>query len=174
MPDKRVFLSLGSNLGDREQNLRRALELIAQSGTAIVKQSPVYETEPQMVADQPWFLNMVIECRTAFFPLQLLNVALQIERAMGRDRKKPSTAKGPRLIDIDVLLYGRTQITTPKLTVPHALMLERRFILAPLLDIAPVLRHPGSGRLLRDHLHELRGQIVRVYANDLLPPREQE
>ncbi|HXE11440.1 MAG TPA: 2-amino-4-hydroxy-6-hydroxymethyldihydropteridine diphosphokinase [Bryobacteraceae bacterium] len=162
MPDKRVFLSLGSNLGDRRQNLDRALHLLTQNGVEIVRQSSIYETEPQDISAQPWFLNLALECRTKLFPIQLLKVLLRIERELGRERRSIKSAKGPRLIDIDLILYGHSSINCPKLTVPHPRMLQRRFVLVPLMEIDAQLRHPGSGRLLKDHLNEIRGQVVRI------------
>jgi 2-amino-4-hydroxy-6-hydroxymethyldihydropteridine diphosphokinase len=165
MPEKRVFLSLGSNLGDREQNLASALTQLGRQDIEIVKRSAIYETEPQDFAGQPWFLNMAVECRTKYFPLQLLAVVLEIERGLGRERHARQILKGPRLIDIDILLYGRAVINTPKLTVPHARLLDRRFVLEPLVEISPQLKHPATGRLLRHHLLELHGQIVRLYHN---------
>lgn len=163
MPDKRIFLSLGSNLGERRQNLGRALELLKKNGVEIVRQSSIYETEPQDIAAQPWFLNIAIECRTKFFPIQLLSVLLRIERELGRERRSVKSAKGPRLIDIDVILYGHASIDRPKLSVPHPRMLQRRFVLAPLVEIDPLLRHPATGRLLKDHLNEIHGQVARIH-----------
>lgn len=165
MPDKRTFLSLGSNMGEREQNLECALTKLEQNGVALIKRSSLYETAPQELANQPWFLNLAVECRTSRFPLQLITLLLQIERELGRERQPGAAPKGPRLIDIDILLYGRASIDTPRLTIPHPRMLQRRFVLAPLVEIAPLLRHPTTGRLLRDHLNELHGQIVRLHHN---------
>lgn len=165
MSGKKTFLSLGSNLGDREQNLESALKLLTQQGIEIVQQSSVYETEPQDFASQPWFLNLVVECRTKHFPMQLLALLLEIERRLGRERHAREIPKGPRLIDIDILLYGRAVIETPRLTVPHPRLLSRRFVLEPLTEIGPQLRHPVTGRLLRHYLLELHGQIVRPCHN---------
>jgi 2-amino-4-hydroxy-6-hydroxymethyldihydropteridine diphosphokinase len=165
MSSKRVFLSLGSNLGDRQRNLESALALLTQHRIEIIKRSSLYETEPQDFASQPWFLNLAVECRVGYFPHQLLAILLDVERQLGRDRHAQSIPKGPRLIDIDVLLYGRSVIDTPKLTVPHARLLNRRFVLEPLVEIDPQLRHPTTGRLLRHYLHRLQGQIVRPYHN---------
>jgi 2-amino-4-hydroxy-6-hydroxymethyldihydropteridine diphosphokinase len=162
MPDKRIFLSLGTNLGERRQNLEQALQLLKQSEIEIVHQSSIYETEPQDIAAQPWFLNLAVECRAKFFPIQLLNVLLLIERELGRERRGVKSSKGPRLIDIDLILYGRSIINCPALTVPHPRMLQRRFVLAPLVEIDPQLRHPTTGRLLKEHLNEIPGQLVRI------------
>jgi 2-amino-4-hydroxy-6-hydroxymethyldihydropteridine diphosphokinase len=162
MPDKRIFLSLGSNLGDRRQNLDQAVQLLKQNGIESVRRSSIYETEPQDIAAQPWFLNLALECRSGLFPIQLLNAVLRIERELGRERRGITSVKGPRLIDIDLILYGRFTIDCPALTVPHPRMLQRRFVLAPLVEIDPQLRHPTPGRLLREHLNEITGQLVRV------------
>ncbi len=163
MPDKRIFLSLGSNLGDRRQNLEQALNLLQQNCIEIVRQSSLYETEPQDIAAQPWFLNLAVECRAKLFPIQLMKVLLRIERELGRERRGVKSAKGPRLIDIDLILYGRFIIDCPILAVPHPRMLQRRFVLAPLVEINPQLRHPVTRRLLKDHLNEIHGQIARIH-----------
>jgi 2-amino-4-hydroxy-6-hydroxymethyldihydropteridine diphosphokinase len=159
--DAQVFLSLGANLGDRSQNLRHALTALRDEGISITRESSNYETEPQEIEQQPWFLNIAVECRTKLFPLQLLAVLRRIEKTLGRDRTAAAIPKGPRLIDIDILLYGNAVIDTPELVVPHPRMMERRFVLAPLAEIAPELRHPVSGLLLRDQLNRIQGQAVR-------------
>jgi 2-amino-4-hydroxy-6-hydroxymethyldihydropteridine diphosphokinase len=161
MGETQVFLSLGANLGDRRQNLRRALTALHVEGLSITHESAVYETEPQEIEQQPWFLNIAVECRTTLPPLQLLAVCRRVEKTLGRDRTAAVIPKGPRLIDIDILLYGRAIIETPELVVPHPRMMERRFVLAPLVEIAPELRHPVSGLLLRDQLNRIQGQLVR-------------
>lgn len=162
MPEKRVFLSLGSNLGDRKQNLENAMAAIEREQIRIVTRSSVYETEPQDVTDQPWFLNMVIECATRCFPLQLLAIVLRIERELGRVREK-SVRRGPRPIDIDILLFGEVVLYTPELSVPHPRMLDRRFVLEPLLEIDPALKHPQTKEPLGRSLFQLRGQRVRKW-----------
>lgn len=162
MPDKRVFLSLGSNIGDREQNLENAIAAIEREHIRVLARSSVYETEPQDVTDQPWFLNMVIECETRCFPLQLLAVLQRIERDLGRVRTK-ATPRGPRVIDIDVLLFGQLAMQTPQLTVPHPRMLERRFVLEPLLEIAPAMRYPETNEPLRGRLAKLKTQRVNKH-----------
>mgnify|MGYP000020594500 CR=1 FL=1 len=155
---KTVYLSLGSNLGDRAGRLCEALRLLEESGLRVRRISPVYETEPQDVRDQPWFLNLVAEVETELFPRQMLARIQSIEWKMGRRRRSP---KGPREIDIDVLLYGSMVLRMPELTVPHPRMSERRFVLQPLADLAPELRHPVSGRTILELLAEIRGQTVR-------------
>jgi len=134
-----VYIALGSNVGDREHNLREALRLLAESGIRVLKVSSIYETEPVDYLEQPWFLNAALEAQTDLPPLDLLQRLRAIEFGMGS--KKPF-AKGPRLIDLDILLYANEAIATPELQVPHPRMLNRRFVLAPLAEIAPNLRHP--------------------------------
>jgi 2-amino-4-hydroxy-6-hydroxymethyldihydropteridine diphosphokinase len=134
-----VYLALGSNLGDREANLRRAIELLEHSAIAITQVSSIYETEPVDYRDQPWFLNAALEAQSDLPPAQLLATLRRIESQMGSQKPIP---KGPRLIDLDILLYGDTVIDTPTLQVPHPRMLQRNFVLAPLAEIAPNLRHP--------------------------------
>lgn len=165
MPLKRVFLSLGSNLGNRQANLDNALKALEAAGIRSVQKSSVYETEPQELKTQPWFLNIVVECQTRLFPLQLLSATQRIERDLGRERGPRAIPKGPRLIDIDILLFGQAIIGTPQLTVPHPRMLERRFVLEPLIEIAPALRNPMKGGLFKDELSRVRGQIVRRYSS---------
>jgi 2-amino-4-hydroxy-6-hydroxymethyldihydropteridine diphosphokinase len=156
---KRAYLSLGSNLGERDKNLERALALLEREQIHIVARSSIYETEPQDVAGQPWFLNIAVASETRFFPLQLLTAVLRIEREMGRVRRLP---RGPRVIDIDLLLFGSTVIDTPRLTIPHPRMLERRFVLEPLLEIAPELSHPVTKRPLRDYVSAVKAQKLRI------------
>jgi 2-amino-4-hydroxy-6-hydroxymethyldihydropteridine diphosphokinase len=154
MQAKKVYLSLGSNLGNREQNLEQAIAALEREHIRVEARSSIYETEPRDVRDQPWFLNMVVECETEYFPLQLLAVLQRIEREMGRVRRG-AAPRGPRLIDIDILLFGTVKIKTAKLEVPHPRMLERRFVLEPLLEIAPGFRDAAAA------LERVRGQIVR-------------
>ena len=135
-----VYLALGTNIGNREANLREALRLLSESGIEISKLSGIYETEPVDYLDQPWFLNAVLEAQTNLPAAQLLSTLRQIESQMG---SKKAIAKGPRLIDLDILLYGDETIDTPELQVPHPRMLQRNFALAPLAEIAPTLRHPA-------------------------------
>jgi len=163
MQETQVFLSLGANLGDRPQNLEQAATQLSVEGISVTRESSIYETEPQEIEQQPWFLNIAVECRTKLFPLQLLAVLRRVEKTLGRDRTAAVIPKGPRLIDIDILLYGRAIIETPELVVPHPRMMERRFVLAPLVEIAPELRHPVSGLLLRDQLNRIQGQLVRRF-----------
>ncbi len=135
-----VYLSLGSNVGDRETNLRHAIEALSRVGVPITKASSFYETEPVDLREQSWFLNCAVEGETELAALELLQALRGIESRMG---SKKLVAKGPRLIDLDILLYGSETIDTPELQVPHPRMLLRRFVLVPLAEIAPTLRHPS-------------------------------
>jgi 2-amino-4-hydroxy-6-hydroxymethyldihydropteridine diphosphokinase len=155
---KIVYLGLGSNVGDREENLRGALARLAAAGVRILRASPVYETEPVDYANQRWFLNQVAEAETALFPVQLLSRTSRIERDMGRIRTVPN---GPRTIDIDILLYGGTVMRSATLEIPHPRMAERRFVLAPLADLAPDLRHPATHQTVRQMLDAAPAQTVR-------------
>jgi 2-amino-4-hydroxy-6-hydroxymethyldihydropteridine diphosphokinase len=135
-----IYLALGSNVGNREENLREAERRLRQLGIIVKGASSIYETEPVDYLDQAWFLNSVLEAETDLPPRELLRRVRGIESAMGS--KKPF-AKGPRLIDLDILLYGDETIATPDLQVPHPRMLERLFVLVPLAELAPTYRHPS-------------------------------
>ena len=158
MTNKTVYLSLGSNIGDRARNLQRALEQLAAPDLRIMRTSPIYETEPVEYTAQGWFLNLVAEAGTELFPMQLLSRIGRVERALGRVRTVP---KGPRTIDIDILFYGRAIVRTTRLEIPHPRIAERRFVLAPLADLAPDLRHPVTGRTIREMLDAAPPQTVR-------------
>jgi 2-amino-4-hydroxy-6-hydroxymethyldihydropteridine diphosphokinase len=134
-----VYLALGANLGDRRRNLRVAVERLREE-VQVERMSSVYETEPAYVIDQPRFLNMALRGRTALEPLELLAFLKRVERELGR---AAGPRFGPRLIDLDILLYGDLVLATPELTIPHPRMAERPFVLAPLAEIAPDLVPPG-------------------------------
>ena len=140
MSEKTVYLSLGSNIGDRERNLRLAMEELPHAGVASTRVSSFYETEPVDLREQPWFLNCVVEAKTHFDPSMLLQALREIETKMG---SKKLVAKGPRLIDMDILLYGSEAIDSPELQVPHPRMHLRRFVLVPLAEIAAEVMHPA-------------------------------
>lgn len=135
-----VYLSLGSNVGDREANLRAAIAALTPTGVEVKRLSSIYETEPVDYLDQPWFLNCVVKVETDLAPLALLQALRSIESQIGN---KKEFTKGPRKIDLDILLYGIETIATPDLQVPHPRMLLRRFVLAPLAEIAPTVKHPS-------------------------------
>jgi len=157
---KKVYLSLGSNLGDREAMLLAALRALESPRLHILRVSPTYETEPMDVPGQHWFLNLVAEAETDLFPSQLLHRTAKVEAQLGRRRIAP---KGPRTIDIDILLFGNAILTTPALEIPHPRFRGRRFVLAPLADLAPDLRDPVTRKNVRELLADLRGQAVRKY-----------
>lgn len=141
----RVYLSLGSNLGDRRRNLHEAIDRFPAAGIQVRRVSPVYETEPVDYLDQPSFLNLVVEAETELPPHDLLSRTSTIETELGRER---NIAKGPRTIDIDILFFDDAVIDTATLTVPHPNLTERRFVLAPLNDLAPMLRHPVTNQTI--------------------------
>jgi len=154
-----AYLSLGSNLGDRESSLREAISRLSAAGRAL-SVSSFYETEPVEFSDQPWFLNCALSLETTQPPEQLLETALGIEREMGRVRDRN---KGPRTIDIDIVLFGNLIVDSPGLTIPHPAMHRRRFVLAPLAEIAPGVQHPTLHKSMRELLAELpSGPIVRL------------
>jgi len=153
-----AYLSVGSNIGDREGNLRGAITRLGTLGR-ILSVSSFYETEPVEFTDQPWFLNCAVALETSLPPQQLMETALQVEREMGRERVQK---KGPRIIDIDILLFADLEIKTRELTIPHPAMHLRRFVLEPLAEIAPELRHPVLKKTIRELLEELPpGQEVK-------------
>jgi 2-amino-4-hydroxy-6-hydroxymethyldihydropteridine diphosphokinase len=155
---KRVYLSVGSNLGDRDAALREAIAALEPAGIRVLRVSSIYETEPLDVRDQPLFLNLVVEAETDLFPKQLLARTQAIEQRMGRKRGRP---KGPRTIDIDILLYGSSVVDSGGLTVPHPRLPERRFVLEPLAELAPDLRHPVTRRTVHEMLSTVQDQKVR-------------
>jgi 2-amino-4-hydroxy-6-hydroxymethyldihydropteridine diphosphokinase len=151
MDEKTVYLSLGSNLGNREENLRSAIDELPHAGVAIARVSSFYETEPVDLREQPWFLNCVVEAETHFDPIMLLRALREIETKMG---SRKLVAKGPRLIDMDILLYGSETMDTKELQVPHPRMHLRRFVLVPLAEIAPEAVHPSLKKAVKQLLEE--------------------
>ncbi len=152
-----VYLSMGSNVGDRRATLAAALGRLEAGGVRIVRRSSIYETEPLGLVEQPWFLNLVIEAETELSPGALLALTHQVESALGRTRE---VRWGPRTVDIDILLYGTRVISTPDLEIPHPRLPERRFVLQPLVEIRPDLVLP-DGRTAR-HLVDALGPGAEV------------
>jgi 2-amino-4-hydroxy-6-hydroxymethyldihydropteridine diphosphokinase len=159
---KTAYLALGSNLGDRVENLRVARGHLQSPHLKVTGESSLYETEPRGLLDQPWFLNQVVEVQTTLYPRQLLARLLGIEKEMGRQRL---IVDGPRTIDLDILLFGNLTANAPGLEIPHPRMSERRFVLEPLADLAPMLRHPRTGHSVREMLAKTMDQPVRRFAS---------
>ena len=157
---KLAYLSLGSNLGDRVHYLEEAIRLLQEDEVTVLRRSSLYETEPRDVPNQPWFLNLVIEVETALFPRRLLSRIKRVESRLGRKR---ITNKGPRTIDIDIVLFGRFVVDAPDLTIPHPRMGERRFVLEPLAELTPDLRHPVTHETMREMLARVSLQKVTKY-----------
>jgi 2-amino-4-hydroxy-6-hydroxymethyldihydropteridine diphosphokinase len=149
-----AYIGIGSNLGRREENCFRAIELLKKKGIALVKRSSLYETEPWGMKGQPRFLNMAIEIETDLRPLQLLKILKNIEKEAGR---KKSRRWGPRVLDLDILLFDDIIMDEVALKIPHPFMQERAFVLKPLNEIAPGVQHP----VLKKSIHELFRQICQ-------------
>ena len=153
-----VYISLGSNVGGRSANLQAAIDRLGEVGSIKAK-SGLYETEPVELRDQPWFLNSVIGLETSLSPVALLKKVLAIEQEMGRIRMRD---KGPRSIDIDIVLFGDDVVEERGLKIPHPAMHQRRFVLEPLAEIAPEALHPQLRKTARELLAALpAGQVVR-------------
>ena len=147
----KIYLGLGSNVGNREKNMVSAIEYLEKAGVKIMRRSHLYETEPVGFTDQDWFLNMVVEGETEFEPPELAEILSGVEKKVGRTK----TFKwGPRVIDIDLLFYGNRLVHSKNLTVPHKHLHERQFVLKPLFELVPRLVHPGLKKTIRQLLNE--------------------
>ena len=165
---KRVYLSLGCNIADRRARIERALQLLHRSGVAVQRVSSFYRTEPVGYKDQPWFVNCAAEVTTHLMPLQLMRRCKSIEREMGR---RPGPRNGPRVIDIDILLYENAVVQSAEVTIPHPRMMERRFVLVPLSEIAADAEHPVSKQTVREMLQATpdASQVAKL-PGDMLSP----
>ena len=165
MSEVTAYLGLGSNLGDREENLRKSLSLLGERGE-IIALSSVYQTEPWGYADQPSFLNLVCGFRTYLSPPELLGLVQEVERRLGRVR---TIRYGPRTMDVDILLYGDRIVDTPDLQIPHPRIPERAFVLAPFAEIAPDIEHPTLKRPISALLADAPGRetVVKLGALSL-------
>jgi len=148
-----VYIGVGSNLGDREENCSNAVRLLIESGIKVLRISSKIETEPWGVADQPNFINMAIMAETDQKPLELMHLLKNIETDAGR---RPTTRWGPRIIDLDILLYDDQVIKTPELEIPHPLMCDREFVLKPLAEIGPDVIHPVFRKSIKELLADRR------------------
>ncbi len=148
-----VYIGIGSNLGDREDYIRKSIGLMNDFGIAVIRLSSIIETEPYGYTDQPPFLNCVAHVETFYSPLHLLNALQLIEKTLGRKR---SIRWGPRTIDLDILLYNSVVIDTPRLKIPHPDMVNRYFVLKPLSEIAPDLVNPVLGKTMTELLNGIK------------------
>ncbi|MFH1074909.1 MAG: 2-amino-4-hydroxy-6-hydroxymethyldihydropteridine diphosphokinase [Candidatus Firestonebacteria bacterium] len=166
MPVLKAYLSMGSNLGNRRKNLKKAVLLLSKYGNIEVKRvSPLYETAPVGDVQQRSFLNGVIEIKTALSPLRLLFACKEIEKKMKRSK---TIRWGPRIIDVDIILYGRRSVKLKGLTIPHKEMLKREFVLRPLVDLAGKSSHPSVKKSYLSLLKEVKGgKKVKKYGKSI-------
>jgi 2-amino-4-hydroxy-6-hydroxymethyldihydropteridine diphosphokinase len=156
-----IYVGLGSNVGDRERQLRDASSSLRRYDVSLLRSASLYITEPRDFEDQPWFLNTVFEVETSLPPRQLLEVCLKIEKEAGRIRDQ---SKGPRPVDLDILLYRGVKLQSDELTLPHPRYATRKFVLVPLAEIAPDFRDPVQNRTIRQLLEQCTDTgDVRIY-----------
>lgn len=158
---KLIYLSLGSNLGDRAVNLARGIDALPEVGVRALRRSSIYETEPVDFLAQPWFLNCVIEVQTSLGPGELLEKLQSIERKLGPQK---DFARGPRILDLDILFYGDDVVHETGLVIPHPRLADRRFVLVPLVEIAPGFRHPALHKSAAELLAATKDRsVVRLW-----------
>jgi 2-amino-4-hydroxy-6-hydroxymethyldihydropteridine diphosphokinase len=164
---KLIYLSLGSNLGDRAVNLDGAIDALPDVGVRVLRRSSIYETEPVDFLEQPWFLNCVVEAETSLAPRELLEQLQFIERKLGSRKDIP---RGPRIIDLDILFYDSAVIHVDGLEIPHPRLAERRFVLVPLAELAPNLSHPVLRLTVREMLAATQDRSeVRIWTPEKQP-----
>jgi 2-amino-4-hydroxy-6-hydroxymethyldihydropteridine diphosphokinase len=163
-----IYLSLGSNLGDRAANLNGAIAALPDVGVRVLRRSAFYETEPVDFLEQPWFLNCAVEAETSFSPVELIGALQGIERMFGSKKIVP---RGPRIIDLDILFYGASVIHSEGIEIPHPRMVNRRFVLVPMAELAPRVRHPVIGATIAELLTAAPDKsIVRLWQPPLPKP----
>jgi len=153
MVKQEIYIGLGSNLGDRLTNIRKAIELIKEEGIEIINKSSIYETEPVGYKEQGWFLNSAVKGKTELSPRRLWKRLEKIEKSMGREKE---VKWGPRIIDLDILFYGNEILNGKELKIPHSELHKRRFVLVPLQEIAPKLVHPIFKKTVSELLRDLK------------------
>ncbi len=159
---EKIFLLLGTNLGNSKMNLDKALNEIKKCRITILRQSKIYKTKPWGYSDQPDFLNLGIEVSCHYTPVQLLDILKQIEKKMGRDK---GPRWGPRLIDIDIIFYGKKIIKTERLTIPHPQFFNRPFALHIIAELAPDFIPPGSDLKMREITREIPDEEIQIYCD---------
>jgi 2-amino-4-hydroxy-6-hydroxymethyldihydropteridine diphosphokinase len=161
---KLIYLSLGSNLGDRAANLERAIDSLSEVGVRVLRRSSIYETEPVDFLAQPWFLNCVVEAETSLEPRQLLEGLQATERKLGSEKLVP---RGPRIIDLDILFYETAVIREAGMEIPHPRLAERRFVLVPLAELAPEFPHPVLRKTAAELLSATQDRsAVRIWQHE--------